>query len=229
MTYKKQMEKVIKEYMASIGFKYYAPQYIYVKKIDDEKVLSMGYAAYSGYQKEYYELSIHACIIYRSWNNLLYQLTEGSCDFDSFMNGPVFFPTRVSYNEPHVEFKGFRKMEENLAAYTKELETRAFPILERYMDKGLLYEDMKNNDNNMSYCKNIKWYMPIAHYVYGNDEAALRYVENVLKESEQNYRMNPQAPAYIKNLHDFTLYYQNLKKLIEGQSLPPRDIPSVLT
>ena len=37
MTYKKQMEKVIKEYMASIGFKYYAPQYIYVKKIDDEK------------------------------------------------------------------------------------------------------------------------------------------------------------------------------------------------
>jgi hypothetical protein len=33
----------------------------------------------------------------------------------------------------------------------------------------------------------------------------------------------------LKDLHDFTLYQKNLKKLIAGQSLPPRDTPSIVT
>ena len=213
MTYKRQMEKAIKEYMTSIGFRYYAPRYLYAKKVDDEMVWRIGYGAYSRYQKEYYLLAIDACAIYRSWNELLYQLTEGSCDFDSFTNGPIFFPTRVYYHEPHVESTGARPMEENLAAFKKELEEQAFPLLSRYLDKKLLYEDMMNNEHELAYCKNRKWYMPIAHYVNGNYEAALQHVEEVLKVSTQNYQKNPQAPAYIKDLHDFTLYQKNLNHI----------------
>ena len=32
MTYKTLMDKTIKEYMKSTGYKYYTPQYLYVKK-----------------------------------------------------------------------------------------------------------------------------------------------------------------------------------------------------
>ena len=71
--------------------------------------------------------------------------------------------------------------------------------------------------------------MPIAHYVNGNHQEALRFVENVLKECEQNYKKNPDAPRYIKDLRDFRLYHKNLKRLIKGEGLPPRSTPSVIT
>ena len=67
MTYKQQMEKSIKGYMASVGFKYYAPQYIYIKWIDKDTVATIGYATYNGGQKEYYQLSIYVSHIYRTW------------------------------------------------------------------------------------------------------------------------------------------------------------------
>lgn len=229
MTYKRQMEKAIKEYMDSIGFKYYSPRYLYIRKVDDDTVFTTRYATTSYYMKEHYELSINACVIYRSWNDLLYRLTEGSCDFDSFMNGPVYFPTRLTREEKHVVFTGTRTIDENLADYKEEIETHALPVLERYTDKVVLFQDMQNNSGSLSYRKNIKWYMPIAYHLNGKDDEALRYVEKVLKECEENYKMNPQAPAYIQNLHDFTLYYKNLKRLIDGQELPPRDTPSVVS
>ncbi len=229
MTYKRQMEKVIKEYLASVGFKYYAPRCTYVKRINDDVLYTIIYGTASYYMKEFYELSIDIRILYRSWNNLLYQLTEGSCDFDSFLGGTVFFPARKTWNEEQIVFTGERSIKENIDIFQKELETCAYPILERYTDKEVLYQDMLNQVNEFAYCKNKKQYMPIAHYVNGNYEAALQYVEEVLKVSTQNYQKNPQAPAYIKDLHDFTLYQKNLKKLIAGQSLPPRDTPSIVT
>ena len=228
MTYRQQMEKSIKGYMASVGFKYYAPQYIYIKWIDKDTVATIGYATYNGGQKEYYQLSIYVSLIYRTWNNLLYQLTEGFCDYDSCTNGPIFFPTRLDWNE-NVEFTGTRPMEENLEAFKTELETRAFPMLERYQDRNLLYQDMLEHKNECYYKKNFNWYMPIAHYVNGNHQEALRFVENVLKECEQNYKKNPDAPRYIKDLRDFRLYHKNLKRLIKGEGLPPRSTPSVIT
>lgn len=229
MTYKRQMEKAIKEYMKSVGFKYYSPRYLFLKKVDDDTFFTIGYGTASGYMKEYYKLSIDACIIYRSWNNLLYQLTESSCDFDSFTNGPVLFPTRLYWNEKHVVFTGTRSIEENLEDFKEELEQQAFPFLERYTNRDFLYQDMVERPNDIHYMKNLKWYMPIAHYVNGNPIAALQHVEMTLKECEQNYRENPQAPAYIRNLHDFTLYYKNLQKLIKGHDFPPRDTPSALS
>ena len=229
MTYKQQMEKSIKGYMASVGFKYYAPRYIYIKWIDNDTVATIGYATYNGGQKEYYQLSIYVSLIYRTWNNLLYQLTEGFCDYDSYMNGPIFFPTRLNYNDENVEFTGTRPMEENLEAFKTELETRAFPMLERYQDRNLLYQDMLEHKNEYYYNLNFNKYMPIAHYVNGNHQEALRVVEKVLKECEQNYKKDPDAPGYIKRLHDFRLYHKNLKRLIKGEGLPPRSTPSVIT
>ena len=88
---------------------------------------------------------------------------------------------------------------------------------------------MVRNKNEYYYKKNKKWYMPIAHYVNGNHQEALRFVEEVLRECEHNYEMNPNAPGYIKDLHDFRLYHKNLKRLIAGEELPPRESPSVLT
>ena len=228
MTYKHQMEKAIKNYLATAGFKYYTPRYVYLRRVDDNTVFSIICGEFSYYRKEYYQLNIHAGLIYRGWNNLLYQLTEGSRDFDSFMNGPCLFATHPNWNDC-VEFTGKRPMEENLDAFKQEVETRAFPILERYQDRGALYQDMIRNRNDYYYEKNKKWYMPIAHYVNGNHQEALRFVENVLKECEHNYAMNPNAPGYIKDLHDFRLYHKNLKRLIAGEELPPRESPSVLT
>lgn len=229
MTYKRQMEKAIKEYMSSIGFKYYTPRFTYFKKVNDDTLFRVGYATASGYEKEFYELSIYACTIYRSWNNLLYQLTDGFCDFDSWTNGPVSFPTRLTWQEKQVVFTGTRSMEENLADYKEELETRALPFLERYTNREILYQDMVERPDDIHYLKNLKWYMPIAHYVNGTPKAALQHVEMTLKECEQDYRENPQAPAYIRNLHDFTLYRKNLLRLIEGWELPPRHTPSAVS
>ena len=46
MTYKQQMEKAIKNYLASVGFKYYAPRYVFLKRIDDDTVCSIIYGHY---------------------------------------------------------------------------------------------------------------------------------------------------------------------------------------
>lgn len=229
MTYKRQMEKAIKEYMKSVGFKYYTPRYLYVQKVNDEILNIIAYATYNGGRKEYYELSIDICIIYRSWNNMLHRLTESYCDFDSFMNGPIYFPTRIYCHEPHVEIMGTRPMEENLAAYQKEMETRAFPILERYQDKEALYRDMMNEPNNQYLQKNRIWYLPVAHYVNGNYEEAIQAAKALLKECRDIQMQYPDAPAPKKNLNAATLYLKNLHQLIDGQELPSRTSPSAVT
>ena len=88
---------------------------------------------------------------------------------------------------------------------------------------------MVRNRNDYYWEKNKNWYMPIAHYANGNHKKALRFVEEVLRKCEHNYEMNPNAPRYIKDLRNFRLYHKNLKRLIAGEELPPRESPSVLT
>lgn len=213
MTYRQQMEKSIKGYMASVGFKYDSKLHTFAREADEDIVFHIDYAAANFNLKEYYELSIYANVIYKSWNELLVELTEERLDLSRTCTGVVSFPAGDK-KEPFL-FTGKHTLEENIQSFRHELETYVFPVFERYADKKNLYEDMSKRECAYAFTATKRYFLPIACYMFGDYEDSLSHAKRFLQESKDNLQRVPDSPGFRNILDTYQIYYKNLGALIQ--------------
>lgn len=215
MTYKQQMEKSIKQFLTQKGFKYDTRQYAYSMDVKEDVAVKTSYATQSCNRKEYYRLVIYAEIFYKQWNDVLAKLTEGCTAFKPQSMGVIFFPTTIDYSDEHVTFTSERTMDENLSAFQKELETKVFPVVEKYTDKRQLYEDLLHEEDAYLFESTSRWFLPIACYMFGDYEDSLSHAKRFLQESKDNLQRVPDSPGFRNILDTYQIYYKNLGALIQ--------------
>ena len=143
MTFKQQMEKAIKEYLTSMGFKYAPKQYLFYKDNENDLSFCTMYGTTSYHRKEYYELQTMFYIKCPEWDDEVARLFFEKEDLNLRFSGPLFFWTPRNIKEKsRVIFTGTRSMEENLAAYKHEFETYGLPLYEKFTTKDIMYENM---------------------------------------------------------------------------------------
>ena len=216
MTFKQQMEKSIKDYMASMGFKYAPKQYLFYKDNDNGLCFCTMYGTTSYHRKEYYELQTMFYIKCPEWDDEVARLFFEKEDPNLRFAGPLFFWTPKDYIEKsRVVFMGTRSMEENMAAYRLEFETYALPLFEKFTTKDIMYENMFKPEYAYAFGWFSRWYFPVVSYLYGNYEQALYYANKTLEElkrSETGYINRPSL-----GLEEYMYFYKNLLVAIKSR------------
>ena len=90
MTFKNQMEKAIKEYLAPLGFKYNAKKYAYIRYFNEDLTQSISYADENHYRKHYYFLRTSATVTSNLLNIILYEVTDGLMDYRGGRESPAY-------------------------------------------------------------------------------------------------------------------------------------------
>jgi hypothetical protein len=186
------MESAIKAYMKSIGFKYDKTCFTYYKEYNDDVEASMIYGQSSHGFKSYYDLNIGFHLRYKSWNNLLFELTDGFTNLNQFRMGMFGFSYPLEENKDNplqysMTFSAQRSIEENMEEFRQIVESWGIPF-------------------------------PVTFFMKKDYEQSLQYAKKFLEGHKQEVRRNPHADGLVSLLDRYKVFYKNLKKMIESQA-----------
>ena len=218
MTYKQQMQKAIKGYMKDIGFKYDAQQFTFYKDVDEDCELALIYAATSHGFKEYYDLNIQVSVIRKSWNLLLYELTNNKIDMVNFRIGMFSFPCPPLSKQPYsMTFSSHRSIDDNLLEFKSIIQNYALIFWELFSDDVTAYNKMFSEEYSYVCQFSYRFSYPVACYMHKDYDRALEYAKSFLSEHKQEVKAKPNIEGLRKQLELYTTFYNNLRKLIKNQ------------
>ena len=220
MTYRQQMESAIKAYMKSIGFKYDASCYTFYKEYSDDVEATMIYGQSSHGFKSYYDLNIGFHLRYKSWNNLLFELTDGFTELNRFRTGTFGFDypvERINDLQYSMTFSAQRSIEENMEEFRQIVETCGIPFWDKFSNKDILYSCLFMDEYAYAFKDWSEYSFPISCFMNKDYEQSLLYAKQFLEQHKQEIRSNPKEDGLAALLERYKVFYKNLKKMIESQ------------
>ena len=219
MNYRREMDKALKAYFKSVGYKY-VPQEgggNYEKYYNEDILYTILIADELRYIPRYFWLDVCLFVDSVKFNKIIEELTEGLLKERSVL----VIDTVPSRREPHVEFIGERPMEENVRLFQEHMENVAFPILQRFTDTrqiitSVLHDDfvIKRNRKEDSYSR------PIALYLEGESQKAAEYMDEYMAELERCLSLNPGNTLVIDEIKRYQPFQKNLTQWMrEGRIL----------
>jgi len=223
MTYRQQMESAIKAYMKSIGFKYDKTCFTYYKEYNDDVEASMIYGQSSHGFKSYYDLNIGFHLRYKSWNNLLFELTDGFTNLNQFRMGMFGFSYPLEENKDNplqysMTFSAQRSIEENMEEFRQIVESWGIPFWDKFSNKDSLYSYLLMDEYAYAFSDWSEYSFPVTFFMKKDYEQSLQYAKKFLEGHKQEVRRNPHADGLVSLLDRYKVFYKNLKKMIESQA-----------
>ena len=224
MTYKKQMEKAIKEYLAPYGFKYSTKHYAFVKKINEDMTQWITWAGETHFRKQYYFLRTSAVVSSNLLYAILAEVTNGLTDFRCGYCSPAYLTTLDGKNVIHTEFIGERSMEDNIPEFDQMFKQDINSVFDKFSTtKSVILSPIKEPFFNPYNTPNVFFYVPLAYYFNGEFNKALEYIDErleICKATEPMIlsRYGVLGEEDINERKAYILYKENLKKWIaEGR------------
>ena len=178
MTFKNQMEKAIKEYLAPLGFKYNAKKYAYIRYFNEDLTQSISYADENHYRKHYYFLRTSATVTSNLLNIILYEVTDGLMDYRGGRESPAYLNTLDGKEVIHTEFMGERTMEENIAAFDRVYKEDVLQVFDKFKTtKDVLLSPLREEFFNPYNRPYVRYYVPLAYYFNGEFDKAFEFID----------------------------------------------------
>ena len=187
MTYKREIEKAIKGYLAPLGFKYYVKDDEFIKKINDDLTQTICYAdatrgrkqyhldltqticyadATRG-RKQYHLLTVISTVSSNLLNEILYQASDGMMDFRSVCASPAYLNTVNGKEAIHAEFIGERTMEENIAAFDRVYKEDVLQVFDKFKTtKDVLLSPLREEFFNPYNRPYVRYYVPLKAFEF---------------------------------------------------------------
>lgn len=223
------MESAIKAYMKSIGFKYDKSCFTFYKEYNEDVEATLIYGQSSHGFKSYYDLNIGFHLRYKSWNNLLFVLTDGFTELNRFRIGLFGFdyPLEKTNDNPlqySMTFSAQRSIEENMEEFRQIVESWGIPFWDKFSNKDSLYSCLFMGEYAYAFEHASKFSFPIACFIEKDYELSLQYAKKFLEKQKQEVRSNPQEDGLVALLDRYNVFYKNLKTMINSQSdYTPKD------
>lgn len=230
MTFKKQMEKAIKEYLIPLGYKYNSKIYKYVKFVDEDIIHTIGYADSRGFNPGDWHLQTFVAVASQSLNEILYEVTDGIVDLRNIYAGPAYLCSNESQNEICTDFVRGRSMEENMADFERMLNTDVQFVFDRYNTLKKVYTAAADKEfYNLINTPCVWFYAPLSYFFLGEYDEAFKFIDERI---EIENAMFERILARIGHLREedteaqraFLAMRDNLKKWIaEGRQFKVGD------
>ena len=225
MTYRREVEKAIKAYLKSLGFKYEQKKYRYFKFHTKDIIHDIGFAYETHGRAHYYFMRTSVGIGSRSLNDILSEVTDGIINYGDFPGGPVYHCrlNRKSNRDKdyiHCEFIGDRPMEENVADLDRMYNTDVKRLFEAYNTQKSIYtcsaheEEFPFNPINTP-C--VFFYGPLGFFFDDQFDKAFEFLDERIQIEKDTIRACGQyvSPDTLENLKAYEIYRKNLKKWID--------------
>ena len=194
MTYKREIEKAIKGYLAPLGFKYYVKDDEFIKKINDDLTQTICYADATRGRKQYHLLTVISTVSSNLLNEILltvistvssnllneilYQASDGMMDFRSVCASPAYLNTVNGKEAIHAEFIGERTMEENIAAFDRVYKEDVLQVFDKFKTtKDVLLSPLREEFFNPYNRPYVRYYVPLAYYFNGEFDKAFEFID----------------------------------------------------
>ncbi len=221
MTFKKQMEKAIKEYLTPLGYKYNSKIYKYVKFVDDDIIHTIGFADSQGFNPGDWHLQTFVAVASRSLNEILYEVTDGIIDLRSIYAGPAYLCDTGSHDEIHTDFIRERSMEENIADFERMLNTDVQFVFDRYNTLRKVYTAAADKEfYNLINTPCVWFYAPLSYFFLGEYDEAFKFIDERIEIEDANFkrildRIGHLSEEDTEAQRAFLAMRDNLKKWIE--------------
>lgn len=217
MSYKKEVEKVIKNYLLPIGFKYKPKNYRYVRQYTNDIIQTIGFGEETHGRPHYYYLRTYVGVASKSLNEILYEVTNGKVDYREFHIGPVYLSRIKSLSERddeyfHCEFFGTRPMDENITEFDMMFKTDVLSIYEKYKTQKSIYTYAVHE---IIYFPSILFYAPLNYYFAGQFNKAFEFIDDQIKLNKANIKELGSYEEAVNNIKTYEIYRKNLKQWIK--------------
>ena len=215
MTFKNQMEKAIKEYLAPLGFKYNAKKYAYIRYFNEDLTQSISYADENHYRKHYYFLRTSATVTSNLLNIILYEVTDGLMDYRGGRESPAYLNTLDGKEVIHTEFMGERPMEENIADFDRMYKKEVLQVFDKFKTtKDVFLCPLREEFFNPYNRPYVWYYVPLAFYFNSEFDKAFEYIQERLDiEYKMIERFGPHESA-TQTINIYEAIRKNLKQWI---------------
>lgn len=230
MTFKRQMEKAIKEYLKHLGYKYNSKIYAYVKFVDDDIIHTIGFADSTGFNLGDWHLKTFVTVASQSLNEILYEVTDGIIDLRSIYAGPAYLCNTESHDDIQTDFFRERSMEENMADFERMLNTDVQFVFDRYNTLKKVYTAAADKEfYNLINTPCVWFYAPLSYFFLGEYDEAFKFIDKRIEIEEANFkrileRIGSLSEEDTEAQRAFLAMRDNLKKWIaEGRQFKVDD------
>ena len=174
----KKYAKAIKEYLAPLGFKYNAKKYAYVKKVNEDLTQMIRCSEETHYRKQYFYLRISATVSSNLLNEILYQVTDGIMDYRGECESPAYLNTLDGKEVIHTEFMGERPMEENIADFDRIYKKDILQVFDKFRTTRDVFLCPLREEFFNPYNRCCTWYyVPLAYYFNSEFDKAFEFID----------------------------------------------------
>ena len=178
MTYKREIEKAIKGYLAPFGYKYNVKDDEFIKKINDDLTQTICYADATRGRKQYHLLTVISTVSSNLLNDVLCQITDGMMNFRGVCASPAYLNTVNGKEAIHAEFIGERTMEENIAAFDRVYKEDVLQVFDKFKTtKDVLLSPLREEFFNPYNRPYVRYYVPLAYYFNGEFDKAFEFID----------------------------------------------------
>lgn len=230
MTFKRQMEKAIKEYLTPLGYKYNSKIYKYVKFVDADIIHTIGFADSTGFNLGDWHLKTFVTVASQSLNEILYEVTDGIIDLRSIYAGPAYLCNTESHDDIQTDFFRERSMEENMADFERMLNTDVQFVFDRYNTLKKVYTAAADKEfYNLINTPCVWFYAPLSYFFLGEYDEAFKFIDERIEIEDANFkrildRIGHLSEEDTEAQRAFLTMRDNLKKWIaEGRQFKVDD------
>lgn len=227
MTFKREFEKAIKEYLAPLGFKKKPKSSFYIRNYSEDIIQSMGWADESCEEPAWHYLKTFVGVSSVSLKNILLEVTDGLAGGPADPTiGPPYFCMHKDWvsADPradfiHCRFKPERPMEENIAEFDKMYEEEVVTLFDMYNTQKAIYL-CPITDKYFEGGLYGWYYVPLAYYFNGEFDKAFEVIEERLTirdgaEARILARYGSLSDESLRPRRIYENMRRNLKKWIE--------------
>ena len=215
MSYKREMEKAIKGYLAPFGFKYKAQYCSYVRMLNEDIEQSRSYADETHNRNHYFFLRVSATVSSMSLNEILYEITDGKIDFRDFVSTPAYLNTLDGMDVIHTEFIGERPMSENIESFANMFQYDIQTVFDKFKTQKEIYlSPIREKYFNPYNRVDVWYYVPLAYYFNGEFDKAFAFIDERVRIAYELIERFGKSETDLKTLNIYEAYRKNLKNWI---------------
>ena len=178
VTYKREIEKAIKGYLAPFGYKYNVKDDEFIKKINDDLTQTICYADATHNRKLYHLLTVISTVSSNLLNDVLCQITDGLMNFRGVCASPAYLNTLDGKEVIHTEFMGERTMEENLADFDRMYKKEVLQVFDKFKTtKDVFLCPLREEFFNPYNRPYVRYYVPLAFYFNSEFDKAFEFID----------------------------------------------------
>lgn len=219
MSYRKEVNKNINEYLKAHGFAYKSKKYIYVRDYNDDIVQGIGFAEETWHVPLRYFMRTFITIASKSLNDILFEVSNGMLDYRKKYTSPAYF---CQYNDGieyedciHTIFISNKSMEDNIHEFDIMFNGVVQMIYKKYSKQKDIYLCPITD----KYFNQIKapcnwYYVPLAYFFNGEFRKAFMFIdERIAIENRMIERFGPHSSS-DETISIYETYRSNLEKWI---------------